>query len=557
MKNKKCLVFETLENVQNMEIIKESESNTNDIRLKGVFGVAGVRNNNNRVYSKENYGLMVESLQKVIATEGCLGELEHPQSMNIDLNNVSHKIESIEMNEDGTVTGTILLLNTDKGKNAKAIVEAGVPLYISSRAAGSIDEAGNVTLTTLKTYDLVGTPGFSQAKLNLAEGQKFESLNENLCVIYEDDLLGGDDDSSDEEDDEKKDDEKKDDKDISNEEDKKEAEEKDDDEADDKSDDDKSDDEASIEDEDKQGEGDAAVDPDESDKDDNKNTNNDKQMEEIKKSIDTLSDRIEKLEADLHIAKESLRETVDNIPSVNYEAIQTWVTEEFGKEVDEKINALKSEVDEKVEATTSEIAEGVEKWVTEEFAPEVQNWVCEEFAPQVEGWINEELMPTVESWITEEFGGTINDWVTEEVKPAIENQVNENVSSFLESQKNARFEDIDAMLEALDNKDDIQNVDNALEVLKEHQAKNDQYRGVYVVENMPSQYQPQWEMLNEERKNEILMSSRMYDFTKAGVLESFWANVKFENNEVITESATPESTYQNNIVAQMMRLRKY
>ena len=136
MTNKKCLVFETMNNINSTMTIVES-SNPKEIRLTGVFGVAGVKNNNNRIYDKQNYGMMVESLQKVIANEGCLGELEHPNSMNINLNNVSHKIESIEMLEDGTVQGTIVLLDTDKGRNAKAIIEGGVPLYDEAHPSGT------------------------------------------------------------------------------------------------------------------------------------------------------------------------------------------------------------------------------------------------------------------------------------------------------------------------------------------------------------------------------------------------------------------------------------
>ena len=258
--------------------------------MHGVFGVCGVKNGNNRIYSKENYGRMVENLQKVIANEGCLGELEHPNTMNINLDNVSHKIESIEMDESGTITGTIRLLDTVKGKNAKAIVEAGCPLFISSRGAGSIDEAGNVTLSTIKTYDLVGTPGFSQAKLTLKENQKFESLNENLSVIYEeedDDLLGTDDDDKKEGDDEGKSDDKE-----------KEKEEK------------------------------PTEEPTEEPKKDNDNNkdNNDKvTMEEIKNAIDKLTEKVTSLEAELHVAQESLKD----VKPINYEAIEKWVTEEF------------------------------------------------------------------------------------------------------------------------------------------------------------------------------------------------------------------------------------
>ena len=103
---------------------------------------------------------------------------------------------AFEIDENGTVTGTILLLNTPKGQIAKAIVEGGLPLYISSRGAGSIDEAGNVTLSTIKTYDLVGTPGFSQAKLSLKENQTYECLNESaedgniMFAIVEKDEFG-------------------------------------------------------------------------------------------------------------------------------------------------------------------------------------------------------------------------------------------------------------------------------------------------------------------------------------------------------------------------------
>ena len=169
---KKGIIFETLGSTDNLQITESKDNG--EVRLHGVFGVCGVKNNNNRIYEKRNYGMCVEELQSRIASKGVLGELEHPNSFNINLNNVSHKIESIQMNEDGTITGTILLLDTAKGRDAKAIVEGGCPLFISSRAAGQVDAKGNVTLQSIATYDLVGTPGFSEARLNLTESQKFE-----------------------------------------------------------------------------------------------------------------------------------------------------------------------------------------------------------------------------------------------------------------------------------------------------------------------------------------------------------------------------------------------
>ena len=499
---KKCLVYETLGNITAMKV-KESLGN-NEIRLSGVFGVCGIKNGNNRIYSKENYGQMVESLQKTIATEGCLGELEHPNSMNINLNNVSHKIESVQMHEDGTITGTVVLLDTEKGRNAKAIVEAGVPLYISSRALGSIDESGNVTLTMLKTYDLVGTPGFSQASLHLDENQKFESLNESMCAV----ILEGEDDNNDD----------------SN-----------------------------------------------KDKDKDKDKTN---MKDLKEAVDKLSEKVESLEAELHVAKESidekdeqiqaLTEQVSEFKPTNYDAIESWIKEEFKPEF------------------SKEMANGVQKWVSEEFAPVVQNWVCEQFAPEVQKWVVEQYSPEVQKWVTEQYSPEVQKWIVEQYSPEVQkwivenysdelqnwiteqfgkeltNKINENVSEYLESKSNDKFENIDRMLEMLESGQGSK--ENEIQMLKEQQEKNlGKYANCYAIVNMPNEYRPMFEGLSEQKKDEIALQSRAYDFTKTGVMESFWAGIDFNEKPVqnINENhnQNPVDSYMASIAAQMMALR--
>ena len=549
MSNKNCLVYETLGSVTDMKIVESASDNC--VRLSGVFGVCGIKNGNNRIYNKDNYGKMVENLQNVIVNEGCLGELEHPNTMNINLENVSHKIESIEMNEDGTITGTIRLLDTPKGKIAKAIVEGGCPLFISSRGAGSIDEAGNVTLSTIKTYDLVGTPGFSQAKLNLKENQTLESLNENLAIVFEsDDLLGGDsdddtkksDDTSSE--DTSSEDEPKDDKD--NKEDKK--------------------DEKPSEDSDES-----------NDEKDNKDNTYKVTMEEIKKAIDTLTDKVTSLEAELHVAKESLEAN-----KVDYSLIQGWITEEFApefkEEIEESMNSIseevKTQITESVEAAieenTNAIAEGVQNWVVKEFSDKVQGWVVEEFGQKVQEWITEEYSAEVQNWITEEFAPVVNDWITEEFGSTIEGWINEefapahketilkeayeNVNTFMEAKKTEKLDFIDKMLESIDS----ESTGNALEAIVKEQEEQNKFKGVYVVENMPAQYKPVWNGLSESKQNEIIRSSRMYDFTKEGVLESFWNNANLTETVVVEKQDTSiVENYQNNVAAQMKRYGKW
>jgi hypothetical protein len=553
MTDKRCLVYETLGSVADLEVMEAKGDGL--MRLHGVFGVCGIKNQNNRVYDKENYAQMVESLQKKIKESGCPGELEHPNSMNITLENVSHKIEDIQMNEDGTVTGTIALLNTPKGQIAKAIVEGGLPLFISSRGAGTITTEGRVTLSTIQTYDLVGTPGFSQAKLTLKENQTLECLNESVDegnIMYA--IVEGD--ESDNKDGEPNDDNKDNEPNDDNKDDKKGDKPKDD--------------------------------------DNNKNNDNDKvDMKELKEAIDKLNEKVTSLEAALHVAQESLDET-KSIKPTNYDGIQKWVVEEFAPSIKEEItNGINETVSEKINEqieqvqdslkswtegefadhiqnwfveemapvvqswVVEEFAPEVQNWVTEEFAPEVQNWVVEEFAPEVQNWITEEYSPEIQGWITEEFAPTVENWLMEEYTPEqssiIEKKVNENVSAFMESQKAGRLDEIDGLLESLsaEGNSDVQKI-------VEEQNKDNKYKGIYVVENMPAEYLPSWQLLDEARQQEIIRSSRMYDFTKEGVLESFWANVKFENKEVkkIDENVNdPISKYQSNIIAGMMKLR--
>ena len=551
MAKKQCMLFETLGKVSDLTV-QESKNPSEGVRLSGVFGVCGVKNQNNRIYDKANYAAMVESLQKVIATEGCPGELEHPNNFNINLENVSHKIESIEMNENGTITGTILLLNTPKGKIAQAIVKGGLPLYISSRGAGTITNEGRVNLTSLKTYDLVGTPGFSQAKLTLKENQTVESLNESLddgnimWAIVEgddssDDLLDLDSDDK-KSDDKKSDDKKSDDKKKEDKEEEKKSEEKSDD-----------------------------SEKEEKKKKDNKDNKDSKvTMEELKKSIDALADKVTTLEAQLHVAQESAQP--------NYNAIEMWIKEEFApsfkNEVSESVKKyvneefankvqnwiceeFANEINEWVENdVATELNENLKSYVNEEFAEHLQGWIVEEFGGQVDKWVSEEFAGTVENWIAEEYSTVVENWINDEYAPILENRinesVNENVAQYISENNAARLDEIDSLLETLS--DDKNSA--VAELVKETKAA-DKYANIYAVKNMPAEFVPSWNMIDEARKDEIVRSSKMYDFTKEGVLESFWGSVDFEKKqEVIKESKDIVADYHSNVFAQMMRLRK-
>ena len=294
-------------------------------------------------------------------------------------------------------------------------------------------------------------------------------------------------------------------------------------------------------------------------------------MDDLKNAIDQLTEKVTSLEAELHVAQESLTakeeeiktltEKLDSLEipaAVDYEKIEKWVSEEFAPEFEGKLSdSIQTSVQSWV---AEEFTDTIQKWIVEEFAPEVQNWVCEEFAPEVQNWVCEEFAPEVQNWVCEEFAPVVEGWVNDEFAPennqnlteSIEAKVNENVSAFMENQKSSKLSDIDALLESLENKD------AALAELVKEQKAADKFAGVYVVEHMPAQYQPSWNALNEEKQAEIVRMSKAYDVTKEEVLNKFWESVDFSSaapakQEVKNEDIT--SNYYNNVFAQMTRLR--
>ena len=134
--------------------------------LEGIFGEIDKKNRNNRIYTESEYVPQIEALQAKIASTKLLGELDHPQTFDVSLKNVSHVIEELTYDkETKQVKGKIRLLDTEAGRQAKALVDAGVPLQISSRAAGTVESNGTVKIKQLFTYDLVADPGFENAEL--------------------------------------------------------------------------------------------------------------------------------------------------------------------------------------------------------------------------------------------------------------------------------------------------------------------------------------------------------------------------------------------------------
>jgi len=180
MSNKKLLILERSKS--NLSMTKAEDGS---VVLEGVFTEIGVKNKNNRIYEEAEVLPHINELKEKVKTNKLLGELDHPKDFDISLSNVSHVIEDLDYDSDKKqVLGRIRLLNTSKGKEAQALIEDGIPLHISSRAAGTVDEAGKVKIKKFFTYDLVADPGFENAELARVN-ESFGFENTEGLYIYE------------------------------------------------------------------------------------------------------------------------------------------------------------------------------------------------------------------------------------------------------------------------------------------------------------------------------------------------------------------------------------
>lgn len=137
-----------------------------DLYLKGIMMQAELKNGNGRVYPLAEISRAVEEAQKRIK-EGfnIMGELNHPDTLTINLDRVSHIITEIAMNGNDAV-GKMKLLNTPTGNIAKALIEGGVRLGVSSRGTGNVNESGGVADFNFVTVDIVSQPSAPNAYPN-------------------------------------------------------------------------------------------------------------------------------------------------------------------------------------------------------------------------------------------------------------------------------------------------------------------------------------------------------------------------------------------------------
>jgi hypothetical protein len=170
-----------IENSQNSLIRENNGSTKKDYILGGTFTEFGVKNRNERIYTADKFIPALDELNERMSSLGVVyGEFDHPDVFDTSLSRASHIITKANyVKESNLVSGEIRLLNTYWGKEAKALVDDGCPVFVSSRAAGITESDGTVSLKKLFTYDIVADPGFASAKMSVRNINESLGYNEN------------------------------------------------------------------------------------------------------------------------------------------------------------------------------------------------------------------------------------------------------------------------------------------------------------------------------------------------------------------------------------------
>ena len=191
--DKKLLVDYIPFQISKEQINESMKENDGKLIVKGVLQRAEAKNQNGRVYPKETLMREAKKYAEVqIRERRALGELDHPDSSVVNLNNVSHNVREMAWKGDDLV-GTVEVLSTPAGNILKELFKSGIKLGISSRGLGSVKEMheadGEDTVEVqpdfeLIAFDFVSNPSTHGAFLSPTnEGKLNESVGtrDGIC----------------------------------------------------------------------------------------------------------------------------------------------------------------------------------------------------------------------------------------------------------------------------------------------------------------------------------------------------------------------------------------
>ena len=172
--------------IEQLQVLSEGKAD-GPMKIRGVFGRCNEKNNNGRIYPTAVLESQLSKVQPLIAERRLCGELDHPANDTVKLSNASHLITKLDM-KGNELIGEAEILKTPAGLTAKALVEGGVKIGISSRGMGTLSEDHNGDKIVnedfrLVTFDLVADPSTRGAFPGLSESTESKFVQESQSKL--------------------------------------------------------------------------------------------------------------------------------------------------------------------------------------------------------------------------------------------------------------------------------------------------------------------------------------------------------------------------------------
>lgn len=163
--------------------------------LRGVFLQAERENLNQRIYPLDEMTREVNKIEDMIKRGNTIyGELDHPETLVVNLQNASHTITDLHMEGNDGVGNMKIISTVPAGKIIEGILEEGLPVGVSSRGTGAVDDlTQEVEDFNLITIDIVAQPSAQGAHpMAIYENLRKSKSGQGLLLSAEDCIANND-----------------------------------------------------------------------------------------------------------------------------------------------------------------------------------------------------------------------------------------------------------------------------------------------------------------------------------------------------------------------------